>query len=234
MNKTNVLGVFVIWALAGCADEGTPQKETAPAAPAKKADIGKNVYLEVQGDKRRVLVNALVCLREGQLEQFLTRKGTKEHEAILSADVDARDIHAALIAAGAEPGKPVQFQPKYKVASGTTIKINLSYEDNGKKIEVPARTWIRDQKGKDLNQDWVFGGSFLFTDPLDKNKKPFYAANDGDVICVSNFDTAMLDLPIQSSQNADELAYEAHTARIPKLGTKVLVILEPVPVKKKQ
>ncbi len=234
MKNTIALGMFVVCALAGCAEEGTPQKETAPAIPAKKADIGKNVYLEVQGDKRRVLVNAVVCLREGQLEQFLTKKGTKEHEAILSADADARDIHTALIAAGAEPGKPVQFQPKYKVATGTAIKIKLSYEDNGKKVEVPARTWIRDQKGKDLNHDWVFGGSILFTDPLDKNKKPFYAANDGDVICVSNFDTAMLDLPIQSSQNADELAYEAHTARIPKLGTKVLVILEPVPIKNKQ
>ena len=41
-------------------------------------------------NKRRVLVNAEVCLREGQLELFLCRKQTKEHEAILAADVDAR------------------------------------------------------------------------------------------------------------------------------------------------
>ena len=41
-------------------------------------------------------------------------------------------------------------------------------------------------------------------------------------------DTALLDLPIESSQNAADLAYEAHTERIPREGTKVLVILEPV------
>jgi len=191
------------------------------------------VFLEKKGDKRRVLVQAYVCLRQGQLEQFLTRKRTKEHEAILAADVDARDIHTALILAGAEPGKPVQFQPKYEAATGTPIKINLIYEENGKKVEVPARQWIRDGKtGKDLDQDWVFGGSHLIPDPLDDTKKPYYAANDGDVICVSNFDSAMLDLPIESSKDNGDLSYEANTARIPPLETPVLVVLEPLAKKK--
>src|SRR5438034_5550667 len=94
-----VFGVLAVCALAGCVAESSPaQKEQAPAPAAKKVNLGKNVFLEVQGDKRRVLVEAKVCLRTGQLEQFLTRKGTKEHEAILAADVDARDIHAALVA----------------------------------------------------------------------------------------------------------------------------------------
>jgi hypothetical protein len=231
MKQSLIIGVLALSTLSGCTEGAASQKE--PAVPVKKSKLGKGVYLEVQGEQRRVVVEAYVCLREGALEQFLTRKGTKEHEAILAADVDAREIHVALIAAGAEEGKPVQFQPKYKPATGSVIKINVAYEDNGKQVEVPARTWIRDHKGKDLDHDWVFGGSMLFNDPLDKDKKPFYAANDGDVICVSNFDTAMLDLPIQSSQSGDELVYEAHTQRIPKLGTPVLVILEPV-LKKKQ
>ncbi len=201
--------------------------------PAKKVPVGKNVFLEIQGDRRRVVLQTSVCLRQGQLEQFLTRQRTKEHEAILAVDTDASIIHAALVAAGAEPGKPVQFRPTYKPASGTTIKIHLRYEQNGKSIEVPAQKWVRDSKTKkDLDQDWVFGGSFLMRDQLEPDKKPYYAANDGDVICVSNFETAMLDLPIESSKNNDDLSYEANTERIPPLETPVLVILEPVAKKK--
>jgi hypothetical protein len=231
-----MVSLFAVCLLLACREEGTDTKGatttpavagTAPAAT--KVSLGKNVFLETKGDKRRVLVQAEVCLRQGGLEQLLTRKGTKEHEAILAADVDARDIHAALLVAGAEAGKPVQFRPKYQPASGTVIKITLAYEQKGKKIEVPARSWIRQsQKKKELEQDWVFAGSYFVPNPDDKAKKPFYAANEGDVICVSNFDTAMLDLPIQSTDQDAELAFEAYTERIPAKETPVTVILQPV------
>src|SRR5687768_13726115 len=93
-----LLGASLI--LLGCVDADPPAKQV-PAKKAetlaKKAPVGKNVYLEIEGDKRRVLVQAQVCLRQGQLEQFLTRKRTKEHEAILAADIDARDVHTGLM-----------------------------------------------------------------------------------------------------------------------------------------
>jgi len=238
-----VLGFALVCGLAGCVEEGAVKKkareatktsDVAPPLPAaNKVKVGTNVSLEIQGERRRVLVEAYVCLRQGQLEQFLTRKRTKEHEAILAADVDARDIHTALLLAGAEAGKPVQFQPKYQPASGSVIKIQLQYEDQGKRVEIPAGRWMREsQRKKEFNQDWVFAGSVMIPDPFDAAKKPFYAANDGDVICVSNFDSAMLDLPIESSADNGELSYEAYTERIPPLETPVLVILEPVAKKK--
>src|SRR5437868_897217 len=147
--KTSLIfGLVAVSGLVGCVEESSTSKKetTQPAVPvsaAKKVNVGKNVDLEVQGDKRRVLVQAYVCLRQGQLEQFLTRKLTKEHEAILAADLDARLIHTALVLAGAEAGKPVQFRPKYQPASGTVITIHLRYEHKCKKIDVPARQWIR-------------------------------------------------------------------------------------------
>jgi hypothetical protein len=200
----------------------------AAEALAKKVEIGKNVYLEVQGAKRRVLVNATVCLREGLLEQLVCRKRTKEHEAILAADVDGRDIHKALLLAGAKPGAPVRYQPKFQPPTGTPIKVTLAFERDRKQVQVPARQWVRNLKTKkDLEADWVFAGSQLIPDPDDKNRPPFYAANEGDLICVSNFEGALLDLPIDSSKNNADLNFEAHTERIPPLETKVTVILEP-------
>jgi hypothetical protein len=234
-NSICTLGLVLAVASSGCEPDHptstatTQKKETPAPAGGKKVEVGKNVYLEIQGEKRRVLVQASICLRRGMLEQLMTRKRTKEHEAILAADVDARDIHTALTLAKAEAGKPVQFQPKLQVPSGTTIKIFLQYKDKGKDVVVPAQEWIRNFKTKKiLEYDWVFAGSVLIPDPLDKTKKPFYGANDGDVICVSNFDTALLDLPINSSKDNDDLQFEAYTDRIPPLETPVLVILEPV------
>ena len=224
-------------ALAGCllaagCDEGAPPPK--PEEPAKRVEVGKNVWLEVQGDKRRVRVNGYVCLREGALEQLVTRKNTKEHEAIIAVDADARKIHEALLLAGAEPGTPVRFVPEYQAATGQTIKVTLQYEDNGRLVTVPGQRWVKDTKtGKEMAVDWVFAGSQLVDNPLDPDHPKSYLANDGDVICVSNFDTAMLDLPIESSQKNSELEFAAWTERIPPLQTKVTVILDPAPRPKK-
>jgi hypothetical protein len=233
-----VAGLLLGLVSLGC-DQDTPSGKQEPVKPApratttKKVEVGPNVTLEIQGDKRRVLIKAEVCRRMDQLEQLLCRKRTKEHESILSADVDARHIHTALLLAGAEKGSPVKYAPKRTPAHGTVIKVTLQYQEKGRPVTVPAQKWIRNVKtGKDLTHDWVFAGSFLIPDP-DQKGPPFYAANDGDVICVANFETAMLDLPIASSTEAADLIFEAHTDRIPPLETPVTVILEPVVTKKK-
>ena len=55
----------------------------------------------------------------------------------------------------------------------------------------------------------------------------FLWANGGDVLCVSNFPDAMLDLPVNSPQEDADRLYEAFTERIPMEGTAVTVIFEP-------
>ncbi|MBY0527620.1 MAG: YdjY domain-containing protein [Gemmataceae bacterium] len=237
------LGISLVLALIGpgCDADTSPRgdnatKETTKTVETKKTALGKNVFLEVQGDQRRVIVSAEVCLREGNLEGLLCRKGTKEHEYLLSADCDARDIHKALEVARAKAGSPVKFEPRFQPATGSIIKITVQYEDKGKLVTLPARQWIRSSKDKKaLESDWVFGGSQLVPNPTDKNKPPIYLANYGDIICVCNLEDAMLDLPIRSLKTAPELrTYEAHTDRIPASGTKVNLILEAVPEKEKK
>lgn len=67
----------------------------------------------------------------------------------------------------------------------------------------------------------------FWTDPLDG--KEYYQADGGDLICVSNFPTATLDIPIESSQSNDALLFEVFEGRVPPRGTPVEIILAPAP-----
>ncbi|MCY2967211.1 MAG: YdjY domain-containing protein [Planctomycetota bacterium] len=77
-----------------------------------------------------------------------------------------------------------------------------------------------------LKAEWVFVGSILSVDESTGEKS--YAAEEGQYICVSNFSSSMVDVAVQSSDQADNLAYEAWTERIPPKGTAVTLELIPV------
>ena len=212
--------------------------EEAPPIPDTFKPFNKDkrtIYFEQKEDgSRRVHLMAEVCLREGPLEVLLCKNNTKEHESILRIDADAREIHFALIAAGAEAGSPVKFVPQYEAAHGTKIKIGLTYRVKGKVKTVPAGEWIKDKKtGKDMAHDWVFAGSRFFKDPERPNAPAYYMANNGELICLANFPDSMLDLPVRSPKDLADLIFEINTARIPPVRTPVIVTLEPVLEKKK-
>jgi hypothetical protein len=238
--------VILCWVLVAglatvSADEPTPKPEPLPSVP--KADPkselvalqpDKSLYLEKKPDgSRRVLFSAEVCLIRGPLELFMCKKGSKEHEAILRVATDVQFIHAALEAAGAKAGSPVQYvNPKtekdeFKVPTGQTIGVSLHYTKDGKTHTDKAQDWITDRNTKKpMLHEWVFAGSRVYKDPDDPKAKPFYCANNGDVISISNFPDAMLDLPVQVDKDDAVLNYEANTSKIPPLGSMVWVIFE--------
>ncbi len=74
---------------------------------------------------------------------------------------------------------------------------------------------------------WVFAGSGFFVDG--ETGKRHYQAEGGDLICVANFPSAMIDVDVEStSSGEDNLLFEAWTERIPPLDTPVTVELIPV------
>src|SRR5262249_34773637 len=115
-----------------------PTGEAKPKSGYKRSPLGKGVWLETKGDRRRVVIEATVCLREGEygLECLLCRTGTKEHESVLHTSADARLIHAGLLATGAKPGSPVRYKEVGKEIitvppTGEQVKVTLEYEKDG-------------------------------------------------------------------------------------------------------
>ena len=232
-------------------DFENPGKNAEPLPPVPQADpksttkpltADKSLYLETKPDgTRRVLFQAEVCMTEGPLEVFLCKTKTKEHEAVLRTAVPPELVHAALIAAGAEQGSPVQFvDPKtgdadYHPASGEKIRVTVTYTKKGKVHTRPAQEWVRDiTTEKPMVHDWVFSGSRFVKNPDKPDAPPYYTANNGEIIGISNFPDSMLDLPVAVSQDNADLAFEARTVEIPPLLSKVWVALEPIGAKKRE
>lgn len=200
-----------------------PAASTLEPSPEWKP-LGRSLWFNP--GKKQLIVRAEVVLREGPLEHLVCLKGTKEHEAILATDAQPRQLHAGLLLTGAEPGHPARFVPKFEPPAGTTIAIELLWKADGKINRSDARRWVKDEKTKKpLAEHWVFAGSELFMDPV--TKKMVYAADEGDLITVANFGSAILDLPLASSASDADRIFAADTAHVPPLGTEVFLLLRP-------
>ncbi len=216
-------------------EAGQDKAKKAPPAPKVSSDWlrldkSREVWLDSKG--QRIIVGGTICLREGQLEMFACPKGTKEHESVVSVNAPAHTVHAGLLALGAKEGQPVRFQPQYRPASGVVVDIECVWiDDKGQQQTSKAQQWVKRVKtGKALQYDWVFAGSGFWVD----GEQRYYYGDAGEFICVSNFPTATLDLPIESTQANEQLLFAAFTENIPPLGTPVQLILKPRLAPKKQ
>ena len=218
--------------------DSNSENETENKVPRNKDILGltrladeHDVWIDPM--RRYVVVDGNVCLRRGTLEMLACPRGTKEHEAIVSLNSPAQIVHAALLAIGAKVGGTVKWDPKYVPASGTEIDIWILWKDKeGMNRKMRAQRWIRNiETGKAMKFPWVFAGSGFWTDEMGVRH---YMANSGDLICVSNFSTATLDLPVKSSAEAGGLLFEAFTENIPTRGTHIRLVLIPKLEKKKK
>jgi hypothetical protein len=253
MTRTILFVLGCLLAAATWADDPTPQPgppkpqtprpssegEQQPAAEAPKPGDGldklealkrpfPNYDVWIDPKRKQVVVEGYICLREGALEMFACPQGTKEHESVVALNCKAFHVHAALLAVGAEPIHPVKFDPEYVPARGTEVRVEVLWRDRqGNNRRAPAQKWIKDHKtGKLLEHNWIFGGSQFWKEP--GTDRELYLAEDGDLICVSNFTTATLDVPIKSSAEAEHVLFVANTPEIPALKTRVRLVLTPL------
>jgi hypothetical protein len=209
---------FVAW--AGVSAGAEPVADRHPEL--RRLSETDDVWIDAQ--RKRVVVGGSVVLDKGAIEFFACPRGTKEHESVVAVRSPARLVHAGLLAIGLVPGRPVSFDPKYVAAEGPAVEVAVRWTDeSGKVREASAQEWVRDTRsGERLKDRWVFGGSAFWKDPVEG--KEHYQADGGDLVCVSNFPTAMLDLPVESSQSNQALLFEAFEGKVPPVGTEVELV----------
>ena len=95
-----------------------------------------------------------------------------------------------------------------------------------KQYQKAINSFYDQSQPRQMRAQWVFAGSVFDED--EKTGEKHYRAEVGDLICVANFSSAMLDLSIESSAGNDGRLFEAYTERIPPLDTEVTIELIPV------
>lgn len=212
--------------------------------PPQAKQLGKEADLWVDLKSKRVYVDGYVSMKRGPLEMLACPVGTKEHESVVALFAKSSDVHAALLAIGAESGTTARWNPEFLPPTGQTVFVWIAYRDpklppetegepkpqpfvpDGEFKVVDARKWVRQIETKEeLSEPWVFSGSSFWTDPDEGTEH--YSANAGDMICVSNFSTAMMDVPFASSADAGNIMFEPFGERIPMRGTPVRLVLVP-------
>ena len=195
--------------------------------PADWTRLSKDEDVWIDKQEKRAAAAGRICLTQGVLEMFACPKYTKEHESVVAINALSSHVHQALLLLGAEPGSPVVWDPDYKAAHGPKIEIEVWFQDENKQlIKRSAKEMVRNVRDKKpLHIDWVFGGSRFIKHPVDGSE--VYTGNGGEFVCVSNFSSATIDLPIESSQSEGQLLFEAFTENIPELGTPVLLVFKP-------
>jgi hypothetical protein len=205
-----------------------PTDNNAEAAdPGKLIRLSKADRVWVNTKQKYVIVEGEIVLDNGQLELFACPQGTKEHESVVAVDSRAFVVHTGLLAVGARSGHPVQFNPVYLIPTGDVIEVYVYWTDKeGKQHQIRAQELVRNmQTEKAMKHNWVFGGSGFWTDETTNEQR--YLGESGELICVSNFPTATMDVQVKSSQGNDSLLFEAFTENIPPRKTKVHLLLMP-------
>lgn len=174
--------------------------------------------------KGEVEVDAKVVFRSGPLELIACSPRTREHESILAISVRPMLVFQAMGLVGLEPGSPVRYDEKterFKPATGQRLDINVRFADATGERTIPIRRWLVDVSTDKPPEgiEWVFAGSH--TD----DKGRFSADLDGTILCVVDFDSALIALAVLHTADNAQLWLRANTPEIPPIGTKCTLLI---------
>jgi len=223
---SRVVPVLVWLILPAVVSAQSGQSVTAPISPqAKKGSRQFAPGIRIDWDNMRVEVDARVVLRDGALELVACSPRTREHESIVAVDARPLNIFQALGLIGLEPGSPAKYVERTQTWSpprGEALRILVRYEKDGKTLVHPVESWLQEVKTKKPPKkiDWVFSGSQI------GDSKRFAADAEGTVVCVVDFESALVSVGQLHSADNELLWLTANTDAIPPIGTKCTLIIQ--------
>ena len=101
-------------------------------------------------------------------------------------------------------------------------RVDFLSKTRNKAFGAAIKKFYDESQLRTMKADWVFAGSGFSIDEM--TGKKMYHAEGGDLICVANFPTAIIDINIASSSSGEgNLMYEAYQEKIPPRGTPVTI-----------
>ena len=226
--------LLLIGACSGCQHRQAAESLTQAGSDSGEPEVAETWIqlqpgLVISPSKGEVVMDAEICLRDGWLEQVVCSPGTREHESIMVTRLKASAIHAALLAAGFEPGRPGRWQWEGAAVSleppeGSALDILVTRA--GEEDWGPVAEWITDAEGRSPVGYWVFGGSAM----RDASSVPagvsLYEADlSGSVIGLVTFgdETLGFNKVIPDEVAASPEEWRVRSKVVPEVGTAVKV-----------
>lgn len=198
-----------------------PVQETPPAPEGNRVSFAPGIVID--WSIPRVEIEAEVALPEGPIELLLCSRGTKEHESVLVTDASPQRVFEALGLIGMTPGSPARYDEatgKSIPPSGDRVAIEIEYNEQ----VVPAHEWVVSSDSLEPVGaiPWVFAGS-------NRIQQQFGADVDGTIICVVDFDTALIAPAESHSADNAELWLAVNRNRVLPKGAPCRLHLRPMP-----
>ncbi len=177
---------------------------------------------------REVEVAGVVVLREGMLELFACSADTREHESIVRISARPMHVYQALGLLGLEPGSPPRWDPETErgfPATGPRLRLRVRYQRDDRLHTDGIHRWMwnimTDEPAPPTQ--WVFSGS------LRDHQGRLAVDLEGTVVCVVDFQAALISLPQSYSDSNEDLWLRPHAERIPPLGSACVLLIQAVP-----
>lgn len=229
--------------LGGCAGRPAAVPADTKAGP-DAAWIAVSPSVRVNRTERAVEFTATAVIETGFLEQYVCTVGTREHESLFAYDGKASEIHAALLLAGLTPGSPGRwrevagangaFAVEAVQPTGEALSIAVRLADGA---ERPLEWFVRrapvgdeTDTGKAATPPvrFAFGGSRFHTNARTGVER-YVADGSGSLIGLVTFgdETISPFEVIPDQAGAATPIWEVDSARIPKPGTLVHIVIRP-------
>ncbi len=191
-----------------------------PASQAKPFAPG----VRINWQERAVEFDVEIVLRRGPLELLACSPRTREHESILRVRAQPMHIFQAMGLIGLEPGLPLHYDENHDrwiAPTGESLELEVCCRDGEQDSFAPVERWLLDvRRGRPPERlDWVFAGSRTF------DNGRFGADVDGTVICVVDFDTALIGLGSLHTADNEGLWLAANTEAIPPAGSSCTLLI---------
>lgn len=230
----------------------------APHAPADAMPVTQDGAMQlapgvrVDRTRRQVIVDGTVVLTQGFLEQLACTPSTRVHESLIAVDAAPREVHAALLLAGLEPGEPGRWQ---EVADGTGAWKVDRVRPTGPRVEVCVRWRAPDGDAREVEiLEWVRRvepsgdpsapasggggasppGHFVFAGSRIRQNTPSMGAGEhyvadmtGSVVGLVTFGDEVIayDEVISDRVEVDPAAWVAWSERMPPEGTRIELLI---------
>ncbi len=195
-----------------------------------------------------VRLESEACLERGWLEQVACGAGSREHESLVVVTARASDLHAALLLAGLEPGRPGRWsvddtgRTRLEAPVGDAVRMRFEWTDeDGRERSASPVDWIVGEDGRRMDEPvWRFGGSLLIdaagrrVDPEARTGEGaggarYVADLTGSIVGLVTFGDEVIGLEevIPDATDYAEPAWMVDTEAVPPLGTPVTLVFEP-------